>query len=160
MAATPMAATTRYFRPGTTVILWVDTIADKNAPTRVEIDAGTDLSAEVFQINGFQVSSAALPTPDFGSRFSSSIGGEITAPDSSLVTYADVTSVDIRTVISRDDNGFIVIMDEGDVATQLMDVYPVRVGSVGKLRPREDPARHQSDFFVTSEPAENVAIPA
>lgn len=160
MAAPAMTPTVRYFRPGTTVILWVPTIADKTAVTRLEIDAGTDLSAEVFQINGFQVMTAAVETPDYGSRFTSSISGAITAPDSSLVTYADITSVDIRTVVQRDDNGFVVIMDEGDVSTLLMDVFPVRVGSVGKLRAREDPGRHQTDFFITSEPSENQAIPA
>lgn len=160
MAATPMAATTRYFRPGTTVVLIVDSIADKIAPTRTELDAGTDISAELFQINGFQVQSAGLPTPDFGSRFAGSITGEETSPDSSLVTYADTTSVDIRTVVARDDDLFVVIMDEGDVSSQLMDVFPARVGSVGKLRAREDPARHQTDFVITSRPGENVEIPS
>lgn len=160
MVATPMTPTQRYFRPGTTIVLWVETIADKGAPTRTEIDAGVDLSAEVAEINGFQVMSASLDTPDYGSRFTSKIPGAITADDSSLITYADFTSVDIRAVLSRDDNGFVVIMDEGDVATQLMDVYPARVASVPKLRARDDPARIQVDFTITSEPAENVEIPS
>lgn len=160
MAATPMAPTVRYFRPGTTKFLFADTVADKQSPTRAEIDAATDLSAEVAEINGFQVTSASADTPDFGGRFISKIPGDITADDSSLVTYADATSVDIRTVLTRDDAGFVIIMDEGDVPTQLMDVYPVRVASTPKLRPRSDPARIQVDFTITSEPAENVAIPA
>lgn len=159
MAATPMAATTRYFRPGTTKVYWLDTLADYTAPTRSELDAGTDLSAEVQEINGFQVTSASVDTPDFGSRFASKIPGMITADDSALITYADATSVDIRSVLSRDDNGYVVIMDEGDVAGQLMDIYPARVASTPKLREREDAARIQADFTLTQEPAENVTIP-
>lgn len=160
MAATPMAPTTRYFRPGVTKILWVEAIADKTAPTRVEIDAGTDLSAEVMEIEGFQVTSNTLDTPDYGSRFSSKIPSDIVAEDSALNTYADATSVDIRTVLARDDNGFVIIMDEGDVTTQLMDVFPVRVAATPKLRTRADPAQIRVQFTVTSLPAENVAIPA
>lgn len=159
MPATPMAPTVRYFRPGVTKILWVEVITNYLAPTRTQINAGVDLSAEVAEINGFQVTSGSVDTPDFGSRFTSKIPGTITADDSALITYADITSVDIRTVLARDDNGFIIIMDEGDVATRLMDVYPVRVASTPKLRPREDPARIQVDFTITRVPAENVPIP-
>lgn len=160
MVATPMAATSRYFRPGVTVIYIVDTIADINAPTRVELDAGTDVSGEVMEIEGFQVVSNTLDTPDFGSRFTSKIPSDIVADDSALLTYADSTSVDIRSVIARDDDTFVVIMDEGDTAGLLMDVFPVRVSATPKLRARSDPAQIRAQFTVTSEPAENVTIPS
>lgn len=160
MVATPMAATSRYFRPGITKIYIVDTIADKTAPTRVELDSGTDVSAETMEIEGFQVTSNTLDTPDYGSRFTSKIPSDVVADDSALVTYADSTSVDIRTVIARDDNVFVVIMDEGDTAGLLMDVFPVRVSATPKLRARADPAQIRAQFTVTSEPAENVTIPA
>lgn len=160
MPATPMAATTRYFRPGVTKIYWVEAIADKAAPTRAELDAGVDLSAEVAEIEGFMVTSETLETPDYGSRFNSKIPGAITADDSALITYADRTSADIRAVLDRDDNGFIVLLDEGDVVGQLMDVFPVRVSAVPKLRARSDPAQIRTQFTVTSEPAENVTIPS
>lgn len=160
MAATPMAATSRYFRPGVTKIYIVDTIADKNAPTRLELDAGTDVSAEVMEIEGFQVTSNTLDTPDYGSRFSSKIPSDIVADDSALVTYADSTSVDIRSIVARDQNTHVVIMDEGDTTGLLMDVFPVRVSATPKLRTRTDPATIRAAFTVTSEPAENVSIPA
>lgn len=160
MAATPMAATSRYFRPGVTKIYIVDTIADINAPTRVELDAGTDVSAEVAEIEGFQVTSNTLDTPDFGSRFSSKIPSDIVADDSALITYADSTSVDIRSVVTRDQNTHVVIMDEGDTVGLLMDVFPVRVSATPKLRARSDPAQIRAQFTVTSEPAENVTIPS
>lgn len=159
MPATPMAPTKRYFRPGITVIYWVETIVDKSAPTRLELDAGTDLSAEVAEIEGFQVTSETLETPDFGSRFASKIPGMITADDSALITYADNASDDIRVVLNRDDAGFVVIMDEGDTSTNLMDIFPARVAAVPKLRARSDPAQIRVQFTITSEPAENVAIP-
>lgn len=160
MVATPMAATSRYFRPGTTKVYWVVSIADKTAPARTELDAGTDLSAEIMEIEGFQVVSNTLDTPDFGSRFTSKIPADIVADDSALNTYADSTSVDIRSVLARDDDGFVVIMDEGDIVGHLMDVFPARVSATPKLRARSDPAQIRAQFTVTSEPAENVTIPA
>lgn len=160
MTASPMATTDRYFRPGITKIYWVETIADYLDPTRSELDAGVDLSAEVAEIEGFMVTSENLETPDFGSRFNSKIPGAITADDSALVTYADSTSADIRAVLERDDSGYIVIMDEDDIAGNLMDVFPVRVSAVPKMRPRSDPAQIRVQFTVTRIPAENVTIPS
>lgn len=160
MVATPMAATSRYFRPGVTKIYIVDDIADIDSPTRAELDAGTDVSGEVMEIEGFQVTSNTLDTPDFGSRFTSKIPSDVVADDSALMTYADSTSVDIRTVVTRDQNTFVVIMDEGDEESLLMDVFPARVSATPKLRARSDPAQIRVQFTITSEPAENVAIPA
>lgn len=159
MVATPMAPTKRYFRPGTTKILIVDDIADIFAPLRSELDAGTDVSAETFDIEGFMVQSNTLPTEDFGSRFTGRIPSDIVSEDSALITYADTQSVDIRTVITRDQLTNVVFMDEGDVAGLLMDVFPVRVSATPKLRVRADPARIRAQFTVLRLPAENITIP-
>jgi hypothetical protein len=158
-----MAPTKRYFRPGVTKILWsagASSLADYTAPTRVEIDACVDLSAEVAEIEGFQVTSNTLDTPDFGSRFNSKIPSDIVSDDSALNTYADNASVDVRSVLQRNDDGYVIIMDEGDTAGLLMDVFPTRVAATPKLRSRSDPAMIRAQFTVTREPAENATIPA
>lgn len=159
MAAPLMAPTKRYFRPGTTQILIVDDIADINAPTRLEIDAGLDVSAEVADIEGFMVQANTLPTPDYGSKFASKIPSDTVAEDSALLTYADSTSVDIRSVVTRGQDTHVIFMDEGDTAGLLMDVFPVRVSATPKLRARAEPAQIRTQFTVTREPAENVTIP-
>lgn len=161
MAAPAIEPTNRYFNPAVTKIYFVPTIADQDAPTRAELDAGTDLSNEIADISGWQVTSGQIQTPDLGRRFTSSIPGRTTAEDSSITFYADRTGEDIRALLPRDTAGFIVIMDGGDVATQPMDVYPVRVASNGKMRSvGDEAARIQVQFSITSEPTEDVAIPA
>lgn len=40
---TPLTESTRYIAPEVTKVYWVDMIADITAPTRTELDAGTDL---------------------------------------------------------------------------------------------------------------------
>lgn len=160
MAATPISATTRYYRKGVTKFYWLTACDDPSAPTRAEIDAGIDLSPEIAEINGWQVTSAFVDTPDLNSRFTGKIAGDITADDSSINFYASKNSVDVRSVLPRDTVGFMLILDEGDVSGGKMDVFPATVGSAPKLRTLTDPAMIQVNFAITREPSENVAIPA
>lgn len=162
MAATPLTTSERYVAPEITKVYWVDTIANKNAPTRLELDAGTDLTGEVSEATGFELSAENVATPDGGSLFTSQVQGRINPPDTSVVCYASSDTVDVRDLLSRGDAGFIVILHGGDVATQKMTVWPVRVRSVSA--PVDYAASNASmivvQFTVTSAPAENVAIPA
>ncbi|WAZ20165.1 hypothetical protein STRCI_001264 [Streptomyces cinnabarinus] len=160
MVATPISASTRYIPPGTRAYYWVPTIAVKAAPTRVELDAGTDLTGEVADVSGFQTTSESTDTPDLGSRFTSKIPGRITADDSSITLYASEDSQDVRQLLPRDTAGFIVQFPEGDVAARTMDVFPVKVSSAPKETSIEDPGKIMVQFTVTSEPVENVTVPA
>jgi len=158
--ATPINASIRYYRRGTTKVLWVPTIANKSAPTRVELNAGTALEGETGAMAGWQTTSATVPTPALGSRFTPVVGGEITAADSSLTFWASKDGDDVRTLLNREDTGYIVWMDEGDVEAQTMDIFPVTVTSQAKVRELDQAAQIMAQFAITSEPAENVAIPA
>lgn len=160
MAATPIASSVRYYRRGLTKVSWVPTVVDKTSPTRAELDAGTELSVEVGAVEGWQIVSAVVETPALGSKFNSKIDGAISADDSSLTLYASQTGTDVRDLLIRGTNGYVVWMDEGDTSGRKMDVFPVRVLAQGKLRGMEEAAQVQVQFAVTSEPAENVTIPA
>src|SRR4051812_25810142 len=122
--ATPINPSVRYYRRGTTRVLWVPTIANKNAPTRSELDAGTALEGETGAMSGWQTSSATVPTAALGSRFTPTVPGEITAADSSLTFWASADGDDVRSLLVREARGFVVWMDEGDVPEQTMDVFP------------------------------------
>ncbi|MFF1686080.1 hypothetical protein [Streptomyces sp. NPDC058254] len=158
--STPIPASTRYYRRGVTKVLWVPTIANKQTPSRAELAAGTSLEAETGAMDGWQTTSETVPTPALGSRFTSVVGGEITADDSSLTFWASKNGEDVRTLLVREASGFVVWMDEGDVPTQTMDVYPVTVTSQAKVREMDNAAQIMCQFAITSEPAENVTIPA
>lgn len=160
MVATPISASTRYIPPGTRAYYWVPTIANKAAPTRAELDAGTDLTREIAEVSGFQTTSESADTPDLGSRFTSKIPGRITADDSSITLYASQNSQDVRQLLPRDSSGFIVQFPEGDVASRTMDVFPVKVSSAPKETSIEDPGKIMVQFTVTSEPKENITVPA
>lgn len=162
MAATPIAAPSKYINPGTTKYYFCSTISSKTAPTRSELNAGTDLTRAVMELEGFSTTTNQVETPDGDTRYTSTIPGRISAEDSSITFYADETGTDARALMPRDTNGFIVILDGGDTAGRKMNVYPVRVGSVSIPRSieGEDAASVVISYSITSEPAENVTIPA
>lgn len=160
MPATPIAASTRYFLPGTTKVIIVPTIANLDAgPTRAELNAGTDISEEIASISGWSITSASVPTPDLGKRFTPQVTGRLTAADSSITCWADKTGNDIRDVLAIDQATNVVFLDGGDVAGSPMDVYKVKVSSVSKVREIEGAGRVDARFAI-DDYAENLAVPA
>lgn len=162
MSATPIAATTPYINPGTTKIVFASSVSNKSSPTRLEINAGTDLTREIRGSEGWGVSTNQVDNPDLDTRYTAQIPGRISADESSLSFRADLTGSDAGALMPRDTNGFIMIFDGGDVAGRKMRVFPVRVGSVS--RPisvdGDDPAEVVISYSITSEPAESVTVPA
>ena len=159
---TPLiTATVRYFDVGTTKIYYLPTISNTTSVTRAELNAGTDLSREVADIDGWSVSSNEIEVPDFATRFTAKIAGRIEAADSSLTFYASQNSTDVRALLPRDTGGYIIWLDGGDVPTQKMDVYPIKVRAVSKMRSAgSEAARIQIQFSITAAPTENSTIPA
>jgi hypothetical protein len=161
VAAPNITASTRYARFGVTRVVYALTVSNYNSPTRAEINAGTDLSNEVAEIDGFQVVSGFIETPDLGTSFTSKIAGRTSSDDSSVTMYASVNSVDVRTLLPRGTTGYFMWFDEGDVPGRKFDIYPITVGSVAKERSTgDDPARLVVSVAITRQPAENVTVPA
>lgn len=160
MTATPITASDRYYRQGVSKCVWVPTIATLASPTRSEINAGTDLSDEISAVSGWEVTGNTEDAPALGSVFIGKVSSTTTAGDSSLTFYADSTSTDVRTLLARGSSGYIIWMWEGDIATHLADVFPVKVTSVPKQTDVTSVAQLMVNFAITREPAENVTIPA
>ena len=162
MTQTQITASKRFFQPEVSVYLWVPTIAAPTGiPTRAELTAGTELSAEVADIAGFTGTQNFFDSPDFNHRFVSKLPGRVTAADSSLTFYGSEDGQDIRSVLTRGDRGFLVIMDGGDVAGYLMDIFDVQVGSLSPQRSVDEKAFEiVVSFGIMHPPVESVAIPA
>lgn len=160
MAPPKLNATLRYFPPETRKYYFVTAIVSIAAPTRGELNAGTDLSEEIAEVAGFTLKTDTVATPDLGNRFTGNVPGRITADDSSMTFYASENSNDVRTVLPRGTTGFIVCLPEGDVAGQLMDVFPITVSAAYLDTATDDPGRVIVEMVITSTPAQNVTIPA
>lgn len=160
MAAPAITASTRYYRPGVTKVYFCPTIANKSAPTRAELNAGTDISPEIASVSGWQPSRNFLDAPDLASEFVPRVAAGLEPGDASINMYASSNSIDARSLLSMDTVGFIVFLYEGDVAGRKMNVFPIRVGSDAQEIDLGNVAVLVFDFAITSAPARNVTIPA
>jgi hypothetical protein len=158
-APTALTGSTRYYPPGTREVWFVPTMADYTAPSKAECTAGTDLTGEIAAMAGWSVASNTVDVPDLKTRFTSQIGGSITAGSPTITFYQSSDSVDVRSILPRDTTGFIVIVWDGNVADNTMDVFPVTVISAPKQPDMTNAAQIEIDFAVSSEPAEDVTIP-
>lgn len=156
---TPITPATRYYPPGTRQVWYVPAISNKAAPTSAECTAGTNLTGDIQGMDGWSVSSDTVDTPDLGSRFTSQIGGAITAPSSSLTMYQDEGSGDVRELLPRGTVGFICIAWDGVASGNKMDVFPVNVTGTPKQSGMTDPGMIMVQFAISSEPVEDVLIP-
>jgi hypothetical protein len=125
------------------------------------LNAGTDLTGQVFDAKGWTVTSNLVDAPDFSSRFTPKVAGKIDAADSSFMMYMSSTSSDVRTLLTRDLTGYVVIFLEGIVAGRKMDVYTVVVSAASKQQDDvSTPAHIEIQFGITAVPVLDVAVPA
>ena len=160
MAPTPLTATTRYTPPGVRKYYWLTTVATQASPTRIEMNAGIDLTAEVADIAGWTLDANQADAPDLSGPFTPQVAGRLNAADSSMAFWASSTSNDSRTVFPRNTVGFMLILPEGDVPTQKMEVWPAKVRSMYVDPAIEDPAKVNVQFSITKAPSQNVTIPS
>jgi hypothetical protein len=162
MPTPAITASTRYFDAGTTKVYYLPSVAATNlTPTRAEMNAGTDLSPEVQDLNGWSVMSGLIDTPDLATTFTGNIPGRTSSPESSITFYASSNGVDVRALLPRGTSGYIMWCDGGDVGGNKGDVFPVRVRAIPKKRSvGEDATTIEVQFAITRQPAENITIPA
>jgi hypothetical protein len=129
----------RLYEPlATRKIYWVGEIADRNAPTRSEIDNGTDLTNAVLGYDGFTKDALpGEPTVEFRRA-----KGEPSA---------------VLQLLTLNQAGYIIMLPEGDVPyrgdSRTMHIYPVQV--IGTLQAATD----RVSFLVTAPPVIGVAVP-
>ena len=159
MAPPPLNPATRYYPTGKRKCYFMATSANYLAPTRAELNAGLDLSAQIESITGFSLTAAMVNVPDMGSRFVQQIPGALESSKNDITFYQDANSIDVRQILFIGVTGFIVMLWDGDVSGQLMDVFPVQVASTAV-----DPALNKAamvtvDFAPNAVPGINVVIP-
>lgn len=158
-----LTASTRFTDNATTVVYYLPSIAATTlVPTRAEMNAGTNISVELNDLDGWSLEAELIDTQALSESFQSKIPGSLSAPDSSLTFYTSKTGVDIRTLLPRGTTGYVMFCDGGDVAGQKAEVYPVTVTSVGLMRniTGTEASKTKIGFAITRPPAQGVTIPA
>ena len=159
MPPAPLNPTTRYLPVGIRKVYWVPTVANKNSPTRAELNAGTDLTAEIATMTGWSLQGSVLDTPDMGTTFTSQVPGRRTSPTNDITFYLSQNSNDVRTLLPANTSGFVAVLWEGDVTGQKMDNFPARVVTQANDPNPENSGQTTISFAITSLPAIAIAIP-
>ncbi|GAA2159387.1 phage tail tube protein [Glycomyces lechevalierae] len=160
MTAPAIGQVDRYLAAGTTQIYWVGSIAVASAPTRLELDAGWDLSWEVADTGGWLATPTYNETTRFSAQNATSKPGVLGTDGTSLMMYADRAGDDIRAVLAKGANGNIVVFHGGDVKGRLMDVWPVQVACVWQpVNVGDSPAMIPVDFAVTGDVKPGLTVP-
>lgn len=129
------------------------------AATRVEINAGTDLTTEISSWEGFEMDPQTIETPSLA-RFTGSIPGRINITSGVLNIYADRGYDDVSDVLPDGTTGYLAFMDQGDVPTKKMDLWPVRVNRTSVVRSMEAATMLKVAFTHNELPSERLTIPA
>lgn len=157
---TKLEPTKRFFQPEISKYRFATALADYHDPTRTEIDAAVELQDEIADLTGFGVTSNLIQVPDLGHRFISQIGGRETANDSSITFYVSPDGDDVRKVLPRGTEGFLIFADGGDEPGYPADVFKVVVTSVSKVRSVGDQGFQVTiTFAITAVPAEDIELP-
>lgn len=153
MPPTPLTKTTRFIPQGTSKYYWTPTIAAATGiPTRAELDAGTDLTGEVAAVAGFTTTGDQVDVPDAQSRFTKRVPGSVNPEDSSMTFYGSKTGADASTFFTRDQTGYVVMLDSGDTSGRPAESFPVTVVSVAKQREITSAFQVVVAFSITSDP--------
>lgn len=147
---------TNYYRRGKTKIWLVP--GTTVATTAVAVGAGTNITKGIAEMNGFSSTNTPIPTPDMDSEFTTSVPGEDTAEDSSLVYYEDDTTNPFQDLMARRSKMVLYIFYGGLAGTTpaagdkceiwpVMSTGPARTYSVGN-----DPAQWRCGFNPTAVP--------
>lgn len=157
----------RFNRRGNTGVHFVLTIADPDAPTAVEIAAGTPLHEVLAASTGFTSEQSDLPVPDLGSTWEGTIPGGETPAASSLTFWSgdDDTDVEetVRAALVEGSTGFVVWSKRSKVAAAAdpVDVFPVRVKASNEQYGVDNAgAQFQVGFSIYDPPSKNVAVAA
>ena len=114
-------------------IQWSTSIADVLAPTDVELAASTNLNNyDLTDIVGWEPETNIINDGQWGPWEEQRLGRQ-RVPSEALVFAADRAGSDIRTLLTRGDVGWILILPSGpylEHPTAPLNVFPVRVAQL------------------------------
>ena len=160
----PLLSTgTAYVAQGVRRVYLVASIANPAAPTRAELTAGTEVTQNVTAMTGWAPNQNFANRAVLGSATVGSIAGTANFPAQSLTFEAGQNSTDIRTLLTwtqPPSTYYVVILTEGDVPGQKMNVFKCLVGVIAPQNVLGDTEAQVDVAFGVLSANMQVAIPA
>jgi hypothetical protein len=143
---------------GKTRVYWVTTIANQNAPTVAELNAGIDLTSTLTAdgLSGFQPDTADVDTSSLASTFTSNVNGRSSFSNTRLRLKKQASGDTIFTTLIRDTAGFLairrsVVQSTAWTTAQGVEIYPSLCGEVARMDPEPNSVeRYEIPIKVTA----------
>jgi hypothetical protein len=153
---------------GKTRVYWVPTIANINAPTTTELNAGIALQSTMTAdgLAGFNPTTADVDTSALDSTFTTNVNGRTSFGNTllRLKRQTPVGSDTIYTTLVRDTAGFLavrrsVVSTTAWTSTQPCQIYPALCETVSHLDPAPNTIeRYEVGLKITSSPQLYAAV--
>jgi hypothetical protein len=121
-------------------VYWVTTIANQNAPTTTELNAGIDLTATITAdgLMGLQPETADVDVSSLASTFNATDNGRVSFSGTKLRLKKQSGTDTIFTTLVKDTAGFLVVRRSVAQATawasaQGVEVYPAKCAEVARV---------------------------
>lgn len=151
---------------GKTRVYWVTTIANINAPTTSELNAGIALQSTLTAdgLVGFKPDTADVDTSALDSTFNTMVNGRTSFSGTLLRLKRQSGTDTIFTTLTRDTAGYVVIRRSiasttAWASTQGCEVYPALCGEVARVDVEPNTVeRYEIPIKITSSPALRAAV--
>lgn len=151
---------------GKTRVYWVTTIANINAPTTTELNAGIALNSTMTAdgLNGFNPDTADVDTSSLDSTFTTNVNGRTSFSNTTLRLKKQSGTDTIFTTLVRDTPGYVVIRRSIAATTawasvQACEVYPALCEEISRMDPAPNTVeRYEIGIKITSSPALRAAV--
>ncbi|WP_329013236.1 hypothetical protein OG271_04035 [Micromonospora rifamycinica] len=151
---------------GKTRVAWVPSIANINAPTTTELNAGMLLQSTMTAdgLAGFRPETADVDTSSLDSTFNTAVNGRTSFSGTMLRLKRQSGTDTIFDTLVRDAAGYIVIRRSVASTTawasaQKVEVYPALCGEVARIDPEPNTVeRYEIPLKITASPALRAAV--
>jgi hypothetical protein len=131
------------------------------APTRAEINAGTNVTSSVAGISGFAIENQIREVAPVGATFvEQSTGVNKVSGPCSLVLYEKKTTTTLRTAVAVGTGGFVILVPYGDVTGRRCEVWPTKVASLVPPWDFAGASVFRVVFAIRAAPTQNAVLPA
>lgn len=148
----------KFFRPGVSKIYICPAVAGSN-PTTPELNAGTDITPDLADVNNISVKSNLVDTPDFASNFTTKVVGADQIGDPELVYWDRDNATTNRTALAKGTVGVLVLMPYGRVSGKRCELYAVTSAGVNDQWDHNTPAQFSATLAVTAPPSQSAVLP-
>jgi hypothetical protein len=151
---------------GKTRVYWVPTIANINAPTTTELNAGIALQSTLTAdgLNGLNPDTADVDTSALDSTFTTNVNGRTSFSNVTLRLKKQSGTDTIFTTLVRDTAGYLAVRRSVTSSTawttaQGVEVYPALCEEVSRMDPAPNTVeRYEVGLKITSSPALRAAV--